>query len=95
MIFVGRPVGGRALAAFVFAAFVDHPLDSVVGDEVLVGDPDEFQIAAPRFSAQGRLRQPATEEQLASVIKSNGIVIPDINRRCHLSSAFLVRSLSC
>jgi hypothetical protein len=69
--------------AFGFAAFVDHPLNSVVGDEVLIGDPNEFQIAPARFGAQGRLRQPATEEQLASIIKSDRVVVPDINRVCH------------
>jgi hypothetical protein len=67
--------------AFAFAAFFHHPFHSVVGDEVLIGDPDEFQVAFPVLGAQGRFRQATTEEQFASFFKGDWIIISDFGER--------------
>ncbi|WP_167377177.1 MULTISPECIES: hypothetical protein [Rhizobium] len=52
-----------------FAAFFNHPLDPVFGDEILVGDLNDFKIALPGFGPQRGFRQTATKEQLACVGK--------------------------
>jgi hypothetical protein len=62
-----------------------HPLDPVSGNEVLVGDPDDFQVALGGLGAQRGFRQLAMEKELCSNCKRNRIVIPDINRRRHPS----------
>ncbi|NTA79915.1 hypothetical protein G6L13_05375 [Agrobacterium tumefaciens] len=71
-------------------AFFNHPVDPVASDEILVGNPDDIQVAALSFGPKRRFRQPATEEQSARLIKLYGIVVPDNHRVRHpslLSSA--------
>ena len=63
--------------AFAFAAFFDHPLNSVACDEVFVGDPDQLQVPSSGFRSKRRLRQFATKEQLAGVIKRDWLVVTD------------------
>jgi hypothetical protein len=63
----------------VFAAFLNHPLDPVFGDEILVGDLNDFEIALPGFCPERVFRQTATKEQLARIGKRNRFVILDVH----------------
>ncbi|WP_165448646.1 hypothetical protein [Rhizobium leguminosarum] len=79
----------------VFAAFLNHPLDPVFGDEILVGDLNDFEIALPGFCPERGFRQTATKEQLAGVGKGNRFVVLDGWRDCFIENRHRGLSTGC